>query len=102
MNLPDVIARASCENCIRPITYLAGIGWVHGEIPKYAGEPITCAVPAPAELRCPACYAVCVRNDRTLVAWHTRTGLPADPWCPGSRQQGLPIVAHGSSTGGIQ
>lgn len=32
----------ACRNCRRPIHWAAGIGWLHGELPQYAGEPIAC------------------------------------------------------------
>lgn len=37
----------ACRNCRRPIHWLDGIGWLHGELPQYAGEPITCGRPEP-------------------------------------------------------
>lgn len=32
----------ACRNCRRPIHWVEGIGWLHGELPQYAHEPITC------------------------------------------------------------
>ncbi|MER6575797.1 hypothetical protein [Nonomuraea sp. NPDC001023] len=32
----------SCRNCIRPIVWVGGVGWLHDELPKYAHEDITC------------------------------------------------------------
>lgn len=33
----------ACRNCRRPLHWLPGVGWLHGELPQYAHEPITCA-----------------------------------------------------------
>jgi hypothetical protein len=46
---PDVRDRAVCRNCIRPIVLVAGVGWLHDELPKYAHQPITCTVPVPSD-----------------------------------------------------
>ena len=35
----------ACRNCRRPIEYVPGIGWLHGELPQYAHEDITCTIP---------------------------------------------------------
>jgi hypothetical protein len=37
----------SCRNCRRPIHWVDGIGWLHGELPQYAHEPITCMTAHP-------------------------------------------------------
>jgi hypothetical protein len=42
-------SRSSCRNCRRPIEWLDGIGWLHGELAQYAGETITCNVAHPIE-----------------------------------------------------
>lgn len=39
--------RFACRNCRRPIHWLHGVGWLHGELPQYPGEPITCERPEP-------------------------------------------------------
>lgn len=41
----------ACQNCRRPIHWMDGVGWLHGELPQYAGEPITCTIPHPVS--CP-------------------------------------------------
>lgn len=38
----------TCRNCRRPIHWIDGIGWLHGELPQYAGEPITCETAHPS------------------------------------------------------
>lgn len=37
----------ACRNCRRPIHWSPQTGWLHGELPQYAHEPITCNVAAP-------------------------------------------------------
>lgn len=37
----------SCRSCRRPIQWLPGVGWLHGELPQYAAQPITCTKPVP-------------------------------------------------------
>lgn len=32
----------SCRNCRRPIHWLDGIGWLHGELPTQLDRPFTC------------------------------------------------------------
>jgi len=55
MSQPEVIPE--CRNCRRPIHLVDGIGWLHGELPQYAHEPITCtyAHPVSCEHRKGAC-----------------------------------------------
>lgn len=36
------MAADACRNCRRPLHWLHGVGWLHGELPQYAGESITC------------------------------------------------------------
>ena len=38
----------ACRNCRRPIERVEGVGWLHGELPQYAHEPITCEDPHPS------------------------------------------------------
>jgi hypothetical protein len=40
-------SRDACQNCRRPIHWSPRTGWLHGELPQYAHEPITCEVAAP-------------------------------------------------------
>lgn len=46
-------AESACRNCRRPIAFmaLAGVGWVHGELPQYAHEEITCENAHPVECK---------------------------------------------------
>lgn len=37
----------ACRNCRRPLHWLHGVGWLHGELPQYAHEPITCTNAVP-------------------------------------------------------
>lgn len=41
------VDRDACRNCGRPIRFVADVGWLHGEIPKYAWEENTCTIPHP-------------------------------------------------------
>lgn len=41
------MAGFACRNCRRPLAWVAGIGWLHEELPRYAHEPITCGFAAP-------------------------------------------------------
>lgn len=50
-----VIDNNACRHCRRPIEKLEDIGWVHGELPQYAGELITCERPQPVDPRCLIC-----------------------------------------------
>ena len=47
MNSGPTTERFACRNCRRPIYLVQGIGWLHGELPQYAGEPITCETAQP-------------------------------------------------------
>ena len=38
----------ACRNCRRPLHWSEATGWLHGELPQYAHEPITCERPHPA------------------------------------------------------
>lgn len=29
----------ACANCRRPVQWVDGVGWLHGSLPQYAGEP---------------------------------------------------------------
>jgi hypothetical protein len=37
----------ACRNCRRPLYWSEATGWLHGELPQYAHEPITCENPVP-------------------------------------------------------
>lgn len=37
----------ACRNCRRPLHWSEETGWLHGELPQYAHEPITCQRPEP-------------------------------------------------------
>lgn len=37
----------ACRNCRRPLYWVEGVGWLHGELPQYAHEPIRCNHPKP-------------------------------------------------------
>jgi len=50
-----VLDTNACRNCRRPIELIKNIGWLHGELPQYAHEPITCDKPVPVDPRCPVC-----------------------------------------------
>lgn len=41
------MSKFACRNCRRPLHWLDKTGWLHGELPQYAHEPITCERPAP-------------------------------------------------------
>jgi hypothetical protein len=43
------ITLSECRCCRRPIHWMPGVGWLHGELPQYAHEPITCERPHPVE-----------------------------------------------------
>lgn len=46
--MPDTTAWPfACRNCRRPLHWADGIGWLHGELPQYAAEDITCERPIP-------------------------------------------------------
>lgn len=59
MNPAVEAAEKACRNCRRPIHWVDGIGWLHGELPQYAHEPITCEIAHPVSCgshrsgRCP-------------------------------------------------
>lgn len=44
-------ARDACRNCRRPIQLIPGIGWLHGELPQYAHQDITCEHAHPVSCR---------------------------------------------------
>lgn len=48
---PDCDLPYACANCRRPLAWVQNIGWLHGELPQYAHEPIGCGVAEPAHLR---------------------------------------------------
>lgn len=80
----DVLDRNACANCRRPIAKLADIGWVHGELAKYADEPIGCGVPVPVDPRCVECGQLVEASPTSggaLLGRHDHDGVP----CPGSR-----------------
>lgn len=65
--MTDTFADA-CRNCRRPLGWVEGIGWLHEELPQYAGQEITCtnAVPVCERRNCdhsagpkPACPCAC-------------------------------------------
>ena len=37
----------ACRNCRRPLFDVEGVGALHGELPQYAHEPMTCTNPIP-------------------------------------------------------
>lgn len=37
----------ACRNCRRPLHWVDGIGWLHGELPQYASRSLTCERPEP-------------------------------------------------------
>lgn len=44
-----VIRRNACANCRRPLFLVAGIGWLHGELPQYAHETPRCSIARPVD-----------------------------------------------------
>ena len=58
--------RFACANCRRPLHWVEGVGWLHGELPQYAHEEPNCGVAAPV-----CQYSTCD---------HTAGG--PDPDCP--------------------
>lgn len=41
----------ACANCRRPVHWVEGVGWLHGELPKYAHEPPPADPAEPVHLR---------------------------------------------------
>lgn len=41
------MAADACANCRRPLHWVDGVGWLHGELPQYAHEPVGCGVAKP-------------------------------------------------------
>jgi hypothetical protein len=37
----------ACRNCRRPLHWVDGVGWLHGELPQYAHEENTCVYAHP-------------------------------------------------------
>lgn len=77
-----VLDKNACRNCRRPIEKLTYVGWVHGELPQYASEKITCTSPQPVDPRCLACGELVASSN-----WHdgqVRLGRHGDPLCVGS------------------
>jgi hypothetical protein len=50
-----VLDRNACRSCRRPIELIKNVGWLHGELPQYAAEELTCDTAAPVDPRCPVC-----------------------------------------------
>lgn len=44
-----ILRRNACANCRRPVALVAGIGWLHGELPQYAHEEPGCSIAAPVD-----------------------------------------------------
>jgi hypothetical protein len=43
MTDPERVTYAyACRNCRRPLYWLPGVGWLHGELPQYAHESSSC------------------------------------------------------------
>lgn len=77
----------ACRNCRRGVQLLAGIGWVHTELPQHANGPFTCERPVPVEYRCPVCDQLQPKTPDKLVARHNG---PEGGVCPGSHKPGIP------------
>jgi hypothetical protein len=46
--VPAADPRNACRNCRRPVHWVPEVGsWLHGELPQYAGEPLTCGPALP-------------------------------------------------------
>jgi hypothetical protein len=60
----------ACRNCRRPLHWLPPAGWLHGELPQYANQPITCQRPEP----------VCDGDIPHCEAQHIASGPDGD--CP--------------------
>lgn len=39
----------ACHNCRRPAYLIAGVGWLHGELPQYLDHPMTCIEARPVD-----------------------------------------------------
>lgn len=44
-----ILRSNACRNCRRPVYLVEGVGWMHGELPQYAHEPMTCSNPHPVD-----------------------------------------------------
>lgn len=67
--------RFACRNCRRPLHWLDRIGWLHGELPQYAGEELTCDRAEPVCSPRPF-----VKADPACEGLHIAVG--PDPDCP--------------------
>jgi hypothetical protein len=66
------VSADACRNCRRPLHWVPDIGWLHGELPRYAHEEITCVVPYPV---CE--YRTCDHGDGPDPACDCRCHKPA-------------------------
>lgn len=82
----SVLDSNSCRNCRRRIQLLAGVGWMHTELPKYAHEPITCTLPVPTDSRCPVCYVLHPTDSSRRIARHDH---PNGGTCSGISKVGI-------------
>lgn len=81
-----VLDRNACRSCRRPIMLIKNIGWLHGELPQYASEDITCDDAMPADPRCPHCDnlvpASAVADGYVRLVFHVPPGMRV--YCQGS------------------
>ena len=45
--MADTPTEDACRSCRRPIEWVPGVGWLHGELPQYAHVDIGCSYPHP-------------------------------------------------------
>lgn len=80
-----VLDRNACRSCRRPIYLIKNIGWLHGELPQYAHEELTCERAVPVDPRCPVCDSLVpgmpvADGGMHLTLHYPKKGLP----CGGS------------------
>jgi hypothetical protein len=82
----------ACRNCRRPLHWQENIGWLHGELPQYAHEPITC------ERAEPVCSPPPFAQPKPNCAPRHLTAGP-DPSCPCTCHQTLDDMQRRSRLG---
>lgn len=81
----EVVDKNTCRHCRRPIERLEGIGWLHGELMKYADMPISCESAEPIDPRCPVCSEVV--PAMSIGGGYCKLSRHGKPTCAGSGTQ---------------
>lgn len=89
----------ACRNCRRPLHWSEATGWLHGELPQYAHEPITCERALPSCMYSNCDHTVSGPDDECPCNCHVSGAGPPPMDC--AKHKGHRRFVGGSEDGRV-